>query len=154
MQESYDFDLDDSVFTGDSEFALNQFGVGVRFIFSPRVALSLSNINKEVLGIKTATMSGELFSEEINFLKVEYNQVLLQFRAFNFGFNLYYDADASGDDIDSRTAYGGRIYSVIGRSAHRLRIYAGGDSIDKETEIIEIHQNNTYGGLEYIYRFK
>jgi hypothetical protein len=154
-QEQYDFDFKDLPFTGENEFSLNEFGIGVRFILSPKVALSLSSIYKDDLGMKLSTpASGEVFSEEINFLRVDYNQVLLQFRAFNIGLSGFYDMESSGDEIESRSGYGARLYSVIGRGSNRLRIYGGARVLSRETDTIEVDQKDSYLGLEYIYRFK
>jgi hypothetical protein len=155
MQESYDFDIGNLPFSGEKEFTLNQFQIGVRFILSPKVAFSLSSVYKDDIAIRlSGPASGEIFFEEINFIRLNYNQVLLQFRPFNIGFSAFYDIETEGDEIESRSSYGGRLYSVIGRGSNRVRLYGGRTLLKKETSAIEADQTDSYLGLEYIYRFK
>ena len=159
-QEVYSFKSRDSsssiiAISQDESLRLSEFEVGVRFVISPKSALSISSVNRDELVLTQEDSSlYEFSSKEINFFRLKYNQVLIQFRFFNIGFSGFYDTEVSEEDLDSRSAFGGRIYSVIGRSAHRLRVAYGKSITAKNLEVSQVKQENSLASLEYIYRFK
>ena len=154
IQEKYDFKIDDALSSGESTINANEFSVGIRIVASPKVAFSLVSKQKQDIAFKINALGFvELFQEELNILNFQYNQVLMQFRAFNIGFDAFYDFSASGSEIENRIAYGGRVYSVIGRSSHRLRIAAGKSLIEKEIPNLDIKQSTSLASLEYLFRF-
>ncbi len=150
---NYKFNLDDSIVTGDSEISLQRFDIGFRFVLTPKSAISVFGSKAEVLNFKLSNNEIELLSEDLSFLSLNYNQVLAQFRPFNIGFDVTYDFEASSGDVENRTQVSGRLYSIIGRSGHRARIFAGGEMENKTIGTDDIKTTNTIAGLEYIFRF-
>jgi hypothetical protein len=149
----YKFNLDDTILSGDTEISLQRFDAGVRLVMTPKTAVSIFASKAEILDFNIQGTQIELLSEDISFYSVNLNQVLMQFRPFNLGFDLSYDFAASKGDIEDRTQMSGRLYSIIGRSAHRARLFAGVELEEKTIEAQKIKTNNTIAGFEYIFRF-
>jgi hypothetical protein len=149
----YKLDFEDSNVTGDKEISLQRFDAGIRLVMTPKTAVSIFASKAEILDFNIQGNQIELLSEEMSFYSVNLNQVLMQFRPFNVGFDISYDFQASKGDIEDRTQMSGRLYSIIGRSAHRARLFAGLELEDKTIEGEEVKSNNTIFGIEYIFRF-
>lgn len=109
QSRSYDFDNTENIIEGESAVDANKTEIGLRWILFARTALRFNIVSEDTIGFSVnANNRVELFTENINYLNIYYDQIVYMGGRFFGGFKVGYDIPANGTEIQDRssTKYG------------------------------------------------
>lgn len=148
--KSIDFDNTQEIIAGEEAFVLTQVEAGVRWIIHPRVAFRiLFNADEELAFTVNEDNQAEVFSENLNYLSVYYDQVVFLGGSMFSGFKVGYDLPASGDQITNRTAVKYGVFAVL----NSFEIHYEIRNKTKETDTLEFTDDESVLNFTYTFRF-
>jgi hypothetical protein len=111
-----DFDNTEVIIAGEESFKVDSTKLGVRWITHPRVALRFLITSEKDLAfnINETTNMAEIYSENLTYFSVYYDQVVFLASTMYSGFRLGYDVSSSGSTIEGRSANIFEIFGIIG----------------------------------------
>jgi hypothetical protein len=107
---SYKYKNTDYTFLGDTEFNLFDFFVGFNIHAGRGASIDIYYfLRHDDIYAELETTQIEIKEDELAFLRLALNQVVLKADKFEINFRVHYDFSSSGDFIQSRKAFGGRL---------------------------------------------
>jgi hypothetical protein len=144
------YDNTKSILNGDSNFQVSKLATGVKFIAFPRVAFRAYFNSDDDLAFKVdETNQASVYSENLNYLSVFYDQIVFMGGAMYSGFKLGYDISTSGTDTTDRTGSTIGLFGVI----HGLSVDYEIRSITKSNSSLDFEENDTALKLQYLFSF-
>ncbi len=126
-----DFDNSNNIISGEEVFKVDSTSVGLRFILMPRVAIRTMYTMEKDLGFELdGNNKAVIYTEDIGYLTIYYDQIVFLSAGMYSGFKLGYDLPASGaNNLD--------------RTGTRINLFANIHNFETSYELRSFTKNNS-----------
>lgn len=152
-QKKYSFVDDDGIIVNDKDVLGSTYDLGVKLIFASWGALSLLQVSDlDVSYTVIDSTSINLETENINYLRIIYHQLLLNLGGMMVGLDINYDLSGSNSYLTSRTASGFKGYLKFNNNGWGINLFLSQQNIIKESKQQEFtHKDTSLGSSVYMY---